>query len=52
MPIVIFLMVASMQPEMIDKLTGTLMGVGILVVAGVLYAVGMTWMFRIIRADV
>ncbi len=52
MPIVIFLMVASMQPEMVDKLTGTLMGVGILILAAVLYVVGMTWMFKIIRADV
>lgn len=52
MPIVIFVMVASMQPEMIDKLTGTLMGLGILVVAAVLYVAGMTWMFKIIRADV
>jgi len=52
MPIVIFVMVASMQPEMIDKLTGTLMGLGILVVAAVLYVAGMTWMFKIIKADV
>ncbi len=52
MPVVIFLMVASMQPEMIDKLTGTLMGFGILVLAAVLYAGGMAWMFRIIKTDV
>lgn len=52
MPVVIFFMVASMQPEMIDQLTGSLMGFGILAIAALLYGLGMMWMFKIIRVEV
>lgn len=52
MPLVIFVMVVFMQPDMIDTLTGSLMGWGILAISTVLYGSGIAWMIKIIRVDI
>lgn len=52
MPLVIFVMVVFMQPDMIDTLTGSPMGWGILAISTVLYVSGIAWMIKIIRVDI
>lgn len=52
MPLVIFVMVVFMQPEMLDTLTGSLMGYGVLAISSILYIAGIAWMMKIIRVDI
>jgi tight adherence protein B len=52
MPLVIFLMVLFMQPDMIETLTGSMMGYGVLTISAILYAAGIAWMIRIIKVDI
>jgi tight adherence protein B len=52
MPLVIFVLVVFMQPDMIDTLTGSLMGWGVLAISTILYVAGIAWMIKIIRVDI
>lgn len=52
MPLVIFVLVIFMQPDMIDTLTGSLMGYSVLAISTVLYVAGIAWMMKIIRVDI
>ena len=52
MPLVIFVLVVFMQPDMIDTLTGSLMGYGVLAISSILYIAGIAWMMKIIRVDI
>jgi tight adherence protein B len=52
MPLFIFLMIAFLQPEIIETLTSTFAGWVIIVVAIGFYAAGLWWLRRLLRIDV
>jgi tight adherence protein B len=52
MPVVILGIVLMMQPEMLDRLTGSLLGYGFITASAMLYVGGLYWMRSIIQADV
>lgn len=52
MPVFIFIFVSTMQPGMIDDLTGSLVGWVIITIAAVFYIGGLLWMRRVLDIDI
>jgi len=52
MPFGIFLMVATVQPELIDTLTGSLGGYVLITVAILMYAAALYWLKKILSVEV
>jgi len=52
MPVFIFLMIMSSQPEMMMPLVETAIGIVLLIVAILLYVLGFYWLINILRIDI
>ena len=52
MPIFIFVMVSLMQPDMIDLLTTTFLGIIILIIALIVYGLGLWWLVKVLKIEV
>lgn len=52
MPILLFMLISSTQPELIDALVGDPLGWIVLIVAGLLYGVGYLWVRRMLAVSV
>jgi len=52
MPIFIFVMVSLVQPDMIDALTTTFMGIVILIIALIFYGLGLWWLVKVLKIEV
>ena len=52
MPIFIFAMVSLAQPDMIDLLTTTFLGIIILMIAVLIYAIGLWWLIKVLKIEV
>jgi len=52
MPIFIFVMVSLMQPDMVTLLTSTFLGIVILIIAVLFYAIGLWWLVKVLKIEV
>jgi len=52
MPVVIFIMVLVMQPDLLNTLLSSAVGYVVLIVAVLCYLLGLYWMYRILQVDI